>query len=358
MKAKNHNSNLDIFAKFLIILSFFIFAIGFSYQSNFYNEDTGIKDKKAKLQDAGPSIDITTADDVNVANGDTVTNNDNVVTNNDNTVTNNDNIKNNGSNEGYTNTTTNSNNTVSNSNNNENNQQQIEANSLESINDSLRKDIENTFGISVKYGSETDNYVVSNIGTVSIDNPAVVNNSLIRLKNVLGLYPNGFFSEINEGGIPLTIYLINNYNEENITGVTDSSYSYANISIAVKYPLEESFYHESYHYIERFMFKKGANFNIWNSLNPEGFTYGTVYNDNSYSNTFSADAPFVNNYAQTDDREDRASTFEYMMAPSKAICLNNGQVVWKKAMLMSRTIDAVFDTVSPDVTEYWERFLY
>ena len=46
-----------------------------------------------------------------------------------------------------------------------------------------------------------------------------------------------------------------------------------------------------------------------------------------------------------------------MMAPSKASCLNNGNVVWKKAKLMSDTIDLVLSSVRPDVTEYWERYL-
>ena len=153
--------------------------------------------------------------------------------------------------------------------------------------------------------------------------------------------------------------LVNNYADNSITGVTDSSYSYATISIAAVHPFEDSFFHESYHYIERFMFKQGANFASWNSLNPDGFQYSsnTVDNNLSYDYKFSPTAPFVNNYAQTSDAEDRASTFEYMMANSKASCLNRGNTVWKKAKLMADTMDVVLYTVSPTVTEYWERFL-
>ena len=55
--------------------------------------------------------------------------------------------------------------------------------------------------------------------------------------------------------------------------------------------------------------------------------------------------------------EDRASTFEYMMADDMIDCLNKNMPVWKKATSLSFAIDAVFKTVTADSTEYWERYL-
>jgi len=232
---------------------------------------------------------------------------------------------------------------------------------IDEVNDQLRKEIENSFGVSIRYGEETNGYYVLSgdvrINTEPITNSTTINSQLTRLKNALSVYPTGMFREIRDGGIPLTIILIDRYSQNTITGITDSNYTYANISISAAYPFEESFYHESYHYIERYLFKKGANYNGWDLLNPDGFTYGTIYNDLSYANTFSQDAPFVNNYAQTADTEDRASTFEYMMAPSKASCLNNGTVVWTKAKYMARTMETILRSVNPSIIEYWERFL-
>ena len=233
---------------------------------------------------------------------------------------------------------------------------------LDDENNVLRNEIQNKFGVTVHYGHETDGYVINTSGgaisTTSILDSVVINNQLVILRKVLGVYPPNMFKEIKDGGIPLTILLINNYSEASITGITDSSYSYANISIAAIHPFEESFYHESYHYIERYLFKKGANYNSWESLNPVDFVYGNIYNDYSYSNTFAEDAPFVNNYAQTAAAEDRASTFEYMMADSKASCLNYGTPVWTKATYISRTIEAVLSSASSNTREYWERHLY
>ena len=163
---------------------------------------------------------------------------------------------------------------------------------------------------------------------------------------------------MRRGGIPLTVLLINNYANPSITGITDSNYSFAHISIAVSHPFEESFYHESYHYIERYIFKRGGNFSSWDSLNPQGFVYNqNISNANSFANTHLSSAPFVNTYAQTAATEDRASTFEYMMAANKAICFEKDMPVWRKAYLMSSMIDAAFNSVSPNAIEYWERHL-
>ena len=226
-------------------------------------------------------------------------------------------------------------------------------------NNILRDKIEKKYNIEVRYGPETDGYIVGGLSTVPINDESTISLALNNLDNVLSLYPYGLFEEIKNGGIPLTIYLINNYSDESVTGATDSNFSFANISIAVVYPLEESFYHESYHYIERYILKKGLTFNteLWNGFNPDDFQYGNINNSYSYKSTFSEDSYFVNGYAQVAPEEDRASTFEYMMASTKASCLNNDKPVWKKARIMSNTIDAALNTVSPNNTEYWERFL-
>ena len=229
---------------------------------------------------------------------------------------------------------------------------------IEQTNSQLRKEIENEYSITIRYGEETRGYSVAGISTEVISDQTVITDQLIRLREALNLYPKGLFREIKNGGIPLTIMLIKKYSDSSVTGITDSSYTDAIISISADYTFEESFYHESYHYIERYLLKKGANYNSWDSLNPSNFAgWGTIDGSLSYSNTFLPTSPFVNNYAQTEAVEDRASTFEYMMAPSKASCLNKGNVVWKKATLLADTIDLVLSSVSPDVTEYWERYL-
>ena len=231
---------------------------------------------------------------------------------------------------------------------------------IEETNNALRKTIESTYGIEVKYGSETDGYTAGTMRAVSISDPAVIQNGLNQLNASLALYPSGFFSEFGETGLHLKVYLVQRYSTANVTGITDLAGDRVIISISMDYSFAESFHHEAYHYIEHFVERKGGEFSIWNTYNPSDFSYGGTANpDLSYNRTWAPTAPFVNNYAQTNADEDRASTFEYMTAASKASCFNSTEYpIWKKSSYMSLMIDTYFDTVSPSVVDYWERFIY
>ncbi len=113
---------------------------------------------------------------------------------------------------------------------------------LDSKNLALRNEIEKEFSVMVRYGNETEGYAVGGVLTEPITDSIVINETLNSLYNTLSLYPKGIFKEIREGGIPLTIILVNNYSEYSITGVTDSSYDYAHISIAAVYDFSDSFF--------------------------------------------------------------------------------------------------------------------
>ena len=235
--------------------------------------------------------------------------------------------------------------------------QPVEDNSVEGQNQRLRNSIYSQYGITVLYGSETNGYSVGGLSTTVIGDSGVINSELNALKNNLSLYPNGFFKELT-GSIPLTIYLIQSYSNGGVCGVTDSNYSRAIMSLAAGNEFVETFHHENYHYMERYIFKKGGDFSNWANYNPPGFVYGQNKNYAIYNITFQPDSYFVNIYARDyDEFEDRASVFEYMMAGSKAACLNAGMPVNKKATYISSTIEKNFNTVTPSVTEYWERFI-
>lgn len=229
---------------------------------------------------------------------------------------------------------------------------------IESKNNTLRNQIENKYNVDIRYGTETNGYTVGGLSTVMLTDANRINALLNELNRNLALYPNSFFKEINTGNYNLSIYLLKRYSQKNVTGITDSTSQHVIISLATDYSYIESLHHELYHYIEKYMYKRGANYTTWNLLNPEGFSYGNINKGYSFTNGNNRNAFFVNDYAQTDPYEDRASTFEYMMAQSEASCLQTGTTIWKKAKYMCEQIDAVFQTVSPNVTEYWERFVY
>lgn len=222
--------------------------------------------------------------------------------------------------------------------------------------DDIRNSIEEKYNITVKYGKETDGYTVGGMTVSSITDSLQITTALNDLDTALSAYPVGLFEEIS-ASYPLTIYLIDKYSINNVTGVTDSSTRNVKMSIATSFPFGDTFNHETYHYMELYMFNRGMNYSSWIDLNPSNFKYGTVDDSLSYSITFLSSSYFVNNYAQSSEEEDRASTFEYMMASSKASCLNKGNPIYRKAKYMADTMDFFIDTCSSNSTERWEKWL-
>lgn len=222
-----------------------------------------------------------------------------------------------------------------------------------------RKQIEDTYGIKVLYGSETNGYVVGSLGTTAITDTNVMKSTLEQLNTALSMYPNGFFREFSKQNMSLNVYLIKNYSAENVTGVTDFAPRRTIISIATDFPFDESFHHEMLHYIEHYIESAGGRFTAWNSFNPLDFTYGVENSSYSYSKTGTPGSYFVNDYAQTSANEDRASTFEYMTASVKYSCYDsNDYPIWKKSNYLSTMIETYFTTVSSSVVDYWERYIY
>lgn len=222
----------------------------------------------------------------------------------------------------------------------------------------FRKSIEDTYGVKVFYGNETSDYSVGGMSTTVIPDSSI-SSALTQLNDALATYPVGFFQEFLNKNINVNVYLIKNYSANNVTGVTDTSFKRINISIAMDFPFNESFHHEVLHAIEYYIERSGGKFTSWNSFNPADFSYGSENKDYSYSVTGEASSYFVNNYAQVSQSEDRASTFEYMTASKRYSCFDShGYPIWKKSDYLSRMIDTYFNTVTPEVIDYWERYVY
>lgn len=348
------NKRLMLLGKLLFSLSFvFIFTglyLNKLEKQMFYDP---INDVVAIAPDDGDKVIISTTDgDVEEVN-----NNPSIPIDNGSNINSSDNSTDNNSNNNSTNISGNSNNTNEDVNHDIN--PSISNEDVIDENDILRRSIEDTYGIKVKYGDEVSNYQAGSMNVTPILDKDIIKNGLEQLKETLKLYPQDFFREFLNEDLSLEVFLIKSYSKDNVTGVTDLFGNRVIVSIAMDYPCFESFNHEIYHYIEHFIVRKQGEFSAWNMYNPNDFSYGTVNSNYSYTKTQKADSVFVNNYAQTNPYEDRASTFEYMMASNKIPCFNSSDYpIWKKSSYMALMIDTYFDTVSPSVIDYWERFIY
>ena len=276
----------DKLGKLLIITSFILFAIA-AYMSNIVNHQY---DSEGRLVAGSGNLFITvrpedelTAEDINdngATGGEKTPDNTNEVDNP--TAGDNNNPSNNESNGG---------NTGNNGNNGSgadigggstpvnpstpNPPAPPEAPAIDPAVVNLRNTIQSRYGLPIRLSVEVNGYSVGGYSTAPVTDTSELLNALYSLDNDLSKYPSGLFYELTSSK-PLNIYLVKNYSNNSITGVTDHSGSTTIISVATDKDFDVTLHHEMFHYMERYITGRGANFNESEGntrFNPEGINY-------------------------------------------------------------------------------------
>ena len=296
-------------------------------------------------------------------------NNANTNTNNNaNTNTNNNtntNTKNKANTNANTNTNTNTNNNT-NTTDNENTilpeeKPPVVEKTLAEKNDEYRKQLQNKYSVKIAYKNELGNYTISGYGSDKLNDDNKINNCLGEIDKTLKNYPNAFFKEMKDYGMPLTIYLVNSISG-NVSGLTDAKdKSDIKIMIAPASLFENTLNHEIMHYIDTYIKVKGYPIDInttMKDVNPVGFTYGDTSNEYVYYFTSIDNAYFLSTYGKTNYLEDRAVIFSDLMTRTfTKDYYADGTPINKKAKLISSQIKEHFNTLSNTERYYWDRFL-
>ncbi len=272
--------------------------------------------------------------------------------NNNNSTTNNGNSSNNSN-------TNNSN--TSNDNNSDDKQEEVVLTQAE-LNNQYRNKLQTMYGITIAYGDEMGSYLIGYYSPTKMTYDTEINEYLTRIETELKKYPTGFFKEMKNFGMPLTLYIVKDIPNSGIAGLTDSQFA-DNIIISIKSGLlfEKTLNHEIMHYIDAYlkikMYPEDLE-SIWNELNPDNYTYGSFDTSLDFLTTQNNNSYFLSNYAQTNWREDRATLFEDLMTRSlKRSCYTEGTPLYNKIKTIAEQIDKYYDCVNSSTTEYWERFL-
>ena len=228
-------------------------------------------------------------------------------------------------------------------------------------NDEYRKQLQNKYSVKIAYKNELGNYTINGYGSEKLNDDNKINNCLGEIDKTLKNYPNGFFKEMKDYGMPLTIYLVNSISG-NVSGLTDAKdKSDIKIMIAPASLFENTLNHEIMHYIDTYIKDKGYPIDINNTMkdvNPVGFTYGDTSNEYVYYFTSVDNAYFLSAYGKRNYLEDRAVLFSDMMTrTSTRPYYNDGTPINKKAKLISSQIKEHFNTLSNTGRYYWDRFL-
>lgn len=228
-------------------------------------------------------------------------------------------------------------------------------------NDEYRKQLQNKYLVKIAYKDELGNYTINGYGSDKLNDDNKINNCLGEIDKTLKNYPNGFFEEMKDYGMPLTIYLVNSISG-NVAGLTAAKdKSDIKIMIAPASLFENTLNHEIMHYIDSYIKVKGYPIDInttMKEVNPVGFTYGETSNDYVYYFTSVNNAYFLSAYGKTNYLEDRAVIFSDLMTRTFAKdYYDDGTPINKKAKLISSQIKEHFNTLSNTGRYYWDRFL-
>ena len=228
-------------------------------------------------------------------------------------------------------------------------------------NDEYRKQLQNKYSVKIAYKNELGNYTINGYGSDKLNDDNKINNCLGEIDKTLKNYPNGFFKEMKDYGMPLTIYLVNSISG-NVSGLTDAKdKNDIKIMIAPASLFENTLNHEIMHYIDSYIKVKGYPIDINNTMkdvNPVGFTYGDTSNEYVYYFTSVNNAYFLSSYGKTNYLEDRAVIFSDLMTRTfTKDYYDDGTPINKKAKLISSQIKEHFKTLSNTGRYYWDRFL-
>lgn len=228
-------------------------------------------------------------------------------------------------------------------------------------NDEYRKQLQNKYSVKIAYKNELGNYTINGYDSEKLNDDNKINNCLGEIDKTLKNYPNGFFKEMKDYGMPLTIYLVNSISDD-VSGLTDAKdKSDIKIMIAPASIFENTLNHEIMHYIDTYIKDKGYPIDINNTMkdvNPVGFTYGDTSNDYVYYFTSVNNAYFLSAYGKRNYLEDRAVIFSDLMTRTfTKDYYDDGTPINKKAKLISSQIKEHFKTLSNTERYYWDRFL-
>ena len=233
----------------------------------------------------------------------------------------------------------------------------------EQINDDYRKELESKYSVKILYKDENINYLISGyIGTEKLYDDSEIYKYLQEIDISLSKYPSGFFKEMKDNNVSLTIYMVNKI-DGNYSGMTDGR-NQSNVIVTIKtgtYLFDYTLHHELMHYIDIYLTQIDNSLNLEEAMkqyNPEGFSYGTSDSTYDYNYQNASSAYFISSYGRENYLEDRAVLFSDMMTRTfKKDYYNEGTFINKKANLINNQLHKYYNCVKDNIKEHWERFL-
>ena len=187
---------------------------------------------------------------------------------------------------------------------------------------------------------------------------------LEELDRLLSVYPSDLLGQLaGPSGAPLQISLVRSFHsqapaEELCCLLHLDSEADPHLFIALDEDWQADFQHQLFHVIETHVLTTCSAYDSWNSLNPKSFRYTLDYSAeiSDALQPVLEEGSFINLYATSFPREDRAMTMLAALEPDNEACFQNPTMQSKLKLLCSGIRKAFGYKKSPEVF-LWEQYL-
>ena len=170
--------------------------------------------------------------------------------------------------------------------------------------------------------------------------------SIDELEEVLERFGKDFFKEfIHNEYKGIRIYIVTKIESDDSVSGLQFKYYDTYTMVVDTFDFKRTLYHELMHTMEDALDVKGKNaFNKWSSYNPKKYKYVGKYNPYELTLKYSdgyfgeEDVYFIDNYAQTNELEDKARIFENIAMNTPEIIKKNPKLLEKSKYLVSELI--------------------
>ena len=135
----------------------------------------------------------------------------------------------------------------------------------------------------------------------------------------------------------------------------------AYIALAVGEDTLSQFYHQLWHMAETYVMNRNSVLDTWSWMNPEGFAYLETYtfDREQISETWLSgqEMAFLEPYAMTFAKEDRATVFVYAMTPGNESCFAS-EIMQQKLNALCWSIRRAFKWQKEETVFPWEQYLH
>ena len=193
---------------------------------------------------------------------------------------------------------------------------------------------------------------------------------LEELDTILSCYPEGFLKKAAAatGTGRLSICLVRSINGKPETSALDSAMGLqfwdkearAYLAITVGPDMAQHLYHELFHIIDSRVLSTCNAYDDWKKLNPKGFSYDVGYiadrSDEGQTYLNQKNRYFIDLYAMSYPKEDRARIMEYAMLDGQAALFQSAPMQAKLRKLC-QGIRVAFGLEQESVNYRWEQYL-